>query len=447
MEHRAAAGVPRFGIVGQPRRGRSALARGGERRRMPASYNARSARRAVRFSACRAAGFSDGRAPLRRAQHMPISPISEIVDEIRAGRMVILVDEEDRENEGDLVLAAEHVSAQAINFMATHGRGLVCLTLTRARCEQIGLRPMVHRNGSAHGTAFTVSIEAAEGVSTGISAADRAHTTRVAVARNARPEDIVQPGHVFPLMAQEGGVLMRAGHTEAGCDLAQLAGLEPAAVICEIMNDDGTMARLPDLEGFAQRHGLKIGTIADLIEYRSRNESLIERTQQRRMRTAAGLLDAVLYRDRAGGGVHLALVKGDPAASTQPVLVRVHEPLSVMDALDRECSRHSWGLQQALERIGDEGCGVVVLLNAGETADEVAQRFAAPARDARSRGAAAALRNYGIGAQILRDVGVRRMRLLAAPRKMPSMAGFGLEVDGFEPPPQPADAAPCTPGS
>ncbi len=378
---------------------------------------------------------------------MPICPISEIVDEMRAGRMVVLVDEEDRENEGDLVLAAEHVSAESINFMATHGRGLICLALTRARCERLGLRPMVRNNGSAHGTAFTVSIEAAEGVSTGISAADRAHTVEVAVARNARAEDIVQPGHVFPLMAQDGGVLMRAGHTEAGCDLAQLAGLEPAAVICEIMNEDGTMARLPDLELFARRHGLKIGAIADLIEYRSRHESLIERAQQRDMLTAAGQVQALLYRDRAGGGVHLALVKGRPQGSEQPVLVRVHEPLSVLDVLDRQSTRHSWSVQQALERIGEAGCGVVVLLNVGEAADAVAQHFdAAPARE-RIRAGAAALRNYGIGAQILRDVGVRRMRLLAAPRRMPSMAGFGLEVDGFEPPPQPgAQALACASG-
>ena len=371
---------------------------------------------------------------------MPLSPIPEIVAEMQAGRMVILVDEQDRENEGDLVLAAQHVSPEAINFMAMHARGLICLTLTRARCEQIGLKPMVQHNGSSHGTAFTVSIEAAEGVSTGISAADRALTTRVAVAPHAKPADIVQPGHVFPLMAQDGGVLMRAGHTEAGCDLAALAGLEPAAVICEIMNDDGTMARLPDLETFAQRHGLKIGTIADLIEYRSRNESLIERVQQRPMDTPAGEMSAVLYRDRAGGGVHLALVRGDPRACDEPVLVRVHEPLSVMDVLDSRCTRHSWSVHQALQRVAQAGLGVVVLLNAGESADDVAQRFAEPALAPRPRAGAVALRNYGIGAQILRDLGVRRMRLLAAPRKMPSMTGFGLEIDGFEPPPHDAAA-------
>ena len=366
---------------------------------------------------------------------MPLSPIPEIVAELKAGRMVILVDEEDRENEGDLVLAAEHVTPEAVNFMATHGRGLICLTLTRERCERIGLKPMVQRNGSSHGTAFTVSIEAAEGVSTGISAADRAHTTRVAVARDAAPEDIVQPGHVFPLMAQDGGVLMRAGHTEAGCDLAGMAGLEPASVICEIMNEDGTMARLPDLEAFASRHGLKIGAIADLIEYRSRTESLIVRDGARDFVTPAGSMQAVLYRDRAGGGVHLALVHGDPAAAAGPVLVRVHEPLSVLDMLDGGASQHSWNLPQALARVRQAEAGVVVLLNAGEDAVSLAERFHANAPAPRPRGAAAALRTYGIGAQILRDLGVRRMRLLAAPRKMPSMTGFGLEVEGFEPPP------------
>ena len=366
---------------------------------------------------------------------MPLSPIPEIVAEMQAGRMVILVDEEDRENEGDLILAAQHVTPEAINFMATHARGLICLTLTRTRCEQIGLKPMVQHNGSSHGTAFTVSIEAASGVTTGISAADRAHTTRVAVAPNAKPADIVQPGHVFPLMAEEGGVLMRAGHTEAGCDLAGMAGLEPAAVICEIMNDDGTMARLPDLERFADHHGLKIGAIADLIEYRSRTESLIERMDARPMQTAFGTLQATLYRDRAGSGVHLALVHGQPEQARAPVLVRVHEPLSALDLLDAEATTHSWNLQQALARIAQAEAGVAVLLNAGESASAFARHFVALHRPAAPRGAAAALRNYGVGAQILRDLGVRRMRLLAAPRKMPSMTGFGLEVEGFEPPP------------
>ena len=235
-----------------------------------------------------------------------LSPIPELVAELAAGRMVILVDDEDRENEGDLVIAAEHATPEAINFMARHGRGLICLTLTRERCERLRLPPMTTRNGTVHGTAFTVSIEAATGVTTGISAADRARTIQAAVAREARPSDLVHPGHVFPLQARDGGVLMRAGHTEAGCDLASMAGLSPASVICEIMNDDGTMARLPELQLFARTHGLKIGSIADLIEHRSRHETLIERVAERRLLTAQGEFDCRVYRDTLGGA-HVAL--------------------------------------------------------------------------------------------------------------------------------------------
>ncbi len=366
---------------------------------------------------------------------MPLSPIPEIIAAIKAGEMVILVDEEDRENEGDLVLAAEHVTPQAINFMATHARGLICLTLTRQRCAQLGLKAMVEHNGSSHGTAFTASIEAAEGVTTGISAADRAHTIAVAVARNARPRDIVQPGHVFPLMAAEGGVLMRAGHTEAGCDLAGLAGLEPAAVICEVMNPDGTMARLPDLEGFARTHGLKIGAIADLIEYRSRTESLVRRLGEHPLQTPFGPLRAIAYADRAGNGRHLALVCGDPTAQREP-LVRVHEPLSFLDLLDGASTRHSWPLPAALERIVREGAGVAVLLNCGDSRDSFDAVFAQigdPAAHRLPKPGATALRDYGIGAQILRDLGIGRMRLLGAPRRMPSMTGYGLEIVGHEP--------------
>src|SRR5213076_826759 len=263
---------------------------------------------------------------------MSISPIPELVAELAAGRMVILVDDEDRENEGDLVLAADHVSPEAINFMARFGRGLICLTLSRERCERLQLPPMATRNGTRHGTAFTVSIEAATGVTTGISAADRARTVQAAVAKEAVAADLVQPGHIFPLLAQDGGVLMRAGHTEAGCDLASMAGLTSAAVICEIMKDDGTMARLPDLEVFAKEDGLKIGTIADLIEYRSRNETLIERVSRRKLATAHGEFDCSAFRDRTGG-LHLALTHGKWTPQDE-VLVRVHEPLSVMDLLD-----------------------------------------------------------------------------------------------------------------
>ncbi|MFM2187181.1 MAG: hypothetical protein RIR43_1753 [Pseudomonadota bacterium] len=364
---------------------------------------------------------------------MPISPIPELVADLAAGRMVILVDEEDRENEGDLVLAADHVTAQAINFMAKHGRGLICLTLTRERCERLRLPPMAARNGTKHSTAFTVSIEAATGVTTGISAADRAHTIAVAVSPHAQASDLVQPGHVFPLQAQDGGVLMRAGHTEAGCDLASMAGLSPAAVICEIMNDDGTMARLPDLEIFAREHGLKIGTIADLIQHRSHNESLIQRVGTRPLQTAQGTFDCTVFRDRTGH-THLALSCGQWAPQDE-VWVRVHEPLSLMDLLDQGATRHSWPLTSALAALQQQGRGVAVLLNAGEDAAALLGRAlpsdSVPA--AAATGSAMDLRTYGVGAQILRAMGVQRMKLMSNPRRMPSMTGYGLEVTGFLP--------------
>ena len=360
---------------------------------------------------------------------MPISPVPELVAELAAGRMVILVDEEDRENEGDLVLAAEHVTPEAINFMARHARGLICLTLTRERCERLHLPPMAPRNGGKHGTAFTISIEAASGVTTGISAADRARTVQAAVARDAKPSDLVQPGHIFPLQAQDGGVLMRAGHTEAGCDLAGMAGLLPAAVICEVMKDDGTMARLPDLQVFAREHGLKIGTIADLIGYRSRHETLIERIGARPLATPHGEFQCVAYRDK-GGGVHLALSHGR-FSERDEVLVRVHEPFTALDLLDTAGSGHSWPLHSALAALRRAPAGVAVLLNCGRDAAQLLpQLLPSEAAPAPPR-AAMDLRTYGIGAQILRDLGVRRMQLLGSPRRMPSMAGYGLEVSGF----------------
>ena len=366
---------------------------------------------------------------------MPISPVPELVAELAAGRMVILVDEEDRENEGDLVLAADHVSPEAINFMAKHGRGLICLTLTRERCERLRLPPMASRNGTKHGTAFTVSIEAATGVTTGISAADRARTVQAAVARHAQPSDLVQPGHIFPLLAQDGGVLMRAGHTEAGCDLAAMAGLTPAAVICEIMNDDGTMARLPDLERFAAEHGLKIGTIADLIHHRSHNESLIEPLGSRDIETAQGRFQCTAFRDRSSGGLHLALTVGRWADDDE-VPVRVHEPLSVMDLLDVGPSLHSWPLPAALAALQQGGRGAAVLLNVGNDAAALLGRVLPDAALERPAAAQMDLRTYGVGAQILRHLGVRRMKLLGNPRRMPSMTGYGLEVTGFLAAPQ-----------
>ena len=362
---------------------------------------------------------------------VPISPVEDIVADMRAGRIVILVDEEDRENEGDLVLAADHVTPDAINFMARFGRGLICLTLTKDRCERLNLPPMVPRNGTKMGTAFTVSIEAAEGVTTGISAADRARTVQVAVAPNAQAADLVQPGHIFPLQAVEGGVLMRAGHTEAGCDLAAMAGCTPAAVICEIMKDDGTMARLPDLQLFAAEHGLKIGTIADLIEHRSRVESLVQKVGSRPLNTAFGEFTAHAFRDEPSGALHLALVKGQWEASTS-VDVRVHEPLSVLDALEVGRGMHSWSLENSLRHIAAQGQGVAVLLNCGESAEQLLAQFEGTARSAQApeRGRMD-LRTYGVGAQILRECGVQRMRLMGNPRRMPSMTGYGLEITGY----------------
>ena len=360
-----------------------------------------------------------------------ISSAEDIAADIRAGRMVILVDEEDRENEGDLVLAADHVSAEAVNFMARYGRGLICLTLTRERCEMLQLPPMATRNGTKHSTAFTVSIEAAVGVTTGISAADRARTVQAAVAKNAKVSDLVQPGHIFPLQAVDGGVLMRAGHTEAGCDLAGMAGCSPAAVICEIMKDDGTMARLPDLQVFAAEHGLKIGTIADLIEHRSRNESLIENIGTRTIQTAFGEFTIHAFKDKPSQGVHLALVKGK-WSSQDTVSVRVHEPLSVLDALEIGRSMHSWSLDQSLAHIAKEGKGVAVLLNCGESAAQLLAQFEGTARasQAPERGRMD-LRTYGVGAQILRECGVHKMKLMGNPRRMPSMMGYGLEITGY----------------
>jgi len=356
-----------------------------------------------------------------------ISSAQEIIEEIKHGRMVVLVDDENRENEGDLVLAAEFSTAEHINFMAKHGRGLICLTLTEDRCRQLNLTKMVQRNGARMGTNFTVSIEAAEGVTTGISAADRARTVQAAVAKYAKPQDIVSPGHIFPLAAMDGGVLVRAGHTEAGCDLAKLAGCEPTSVICEILKDDGSMARLPDLMLFAAEHQLKIGTIADLIQYRAQTERLVERAAERTIQTPYGEMKLIAYRDKITKETHLALIKGEPNAA-QETLVRVHEPLSIFDLLDSSSCTHSWNTLDAMQVIARAESGVMVLLHQQETGEAIIERIQGADEKIRIN---QELRTYGIGSQILLDIGVSKMKLLATPRKMPSMTGFGLEVTGY----------------
>ena len=357
-----------------------------------------------------------------------ISPIQDIIADLKAGKIVVLVDEEDRENEGDLVFAAEFVTPEKINFMAKYGRGLICLTLTEAHCKQIDLPLMVRENGLPLATNFTLSIEAASGVTTGISAADRSRTVQAAADKNANPGDIVQPGHIFPLRAQNGGVLVRAGHTEAGCDLAQLAGLTPASVICEVLKDDGDMARLPDLMVFARQHQLKIGTIANLIEYRCQHEKLVERVARRKVQTAYGEFELATYIDKTTQRTHLALVKGEIRQDAE-TLVRVHEPLSVMDFLEQTDHAHSISVNQALQKIGQSSSGVLLLLHRGETSQDLRAKATLDAGSQRT--AQWDPRSYGIGAQILRDLNVGRMRLLATPHKMPSMVGFGLEVVGY----------------
>ena len=364
---------------------------------------------------------------------MPLCTIPEALAELRQGRMIILVDDEDRENEGDLTMAAEFVTPEAINFMAKHARGLVCLTLTQERCDQLGLAPMTRDNRSSFNTAFTTSIEAATGVTTGISAFDRARTIQVAVARDAKPDDIVQPGHIFPITAKQGGVLRRAGHTEAGCDLTALAGLTPASVICEIMNEDGSMARLPQLLEFADRHHIKIGTIADLISYRNRHESIVERVAENDMQTRAGSFHAIVYRDKPSQSIHLALIKGT-ISPEQETLVRVHQPVSLIDLLETGFTRHSWHLSDAMKTIQASERGILVLLNCNELPEEFLAKFGTIGKQRSHdvpQAASQTLRNYGIGAQILRDIGAGKIKLLANPKKMPSMTGFNLDIVGY----------------
>ncbi len=363
------------------------------------------------------------------------SSIDAVLDDLRQGKMAVIMDDEDRENEGDLIMAAERVRPEDVNFMARFGRGLICLTLTRERCRQLRLPLMVSDTDTQHRTNFTVSIEAAEGVTTGISAHDRAHTVITAVGAEAEPADLRQPGHIFPLMAQPGGVLTRAGHTEAGCDLARLAGFSPAAMIVEILNDDGSMARRPDLERFAQTHGLKMGTIADLIRYRLKNERSVERIYDQVVDTEYGAFRLCCYEDHVNKKVHIALVKGD-LNSTPPPLVRVHIKETLRDVVGVRSETLGWPLRAAMQRVARESSGVVVILRPEETPrdfmNSVQLLDARPASAATARGVGATVvRTYGIGAQILKDLGLKRMRVLSAPKQLQGLAAFDLEVTSY----------------
>lgn len=363
---------------------------------------------------------------------MSLNTPEELIADIRAGRMVILMDDEDRENEGDLVMAAECVQPEDINFMARFGRGLICVTLSKERCEQLNLPLMASNSPTSHGTNFTISIEAAEGVTTGISAADRAVTIQKAVAPEARPSDLVQPGHVFPLMAHPGGVLARAGHTEAGCDLARLAGFMPASVIVEILNEDGSMARRPDLEAFARQHDLKLGTIADLIHYRISNEKTVVRVAETPLNTEFGQFRLITYEDSIDKDLHMALVKGniDPE---QPALVRVHIENPISDLTGARSDQFGWPLRDVLKRIGESDAGVAVILCNQVANSEIVRLVQDLARSASDeariqRPNIRDLRTIGLGAQILSDIGVRKMRVLSAPKRIHAISGFGLEV-------------------
>ena len=357
---------------------------------------------------------------------MALNTAEELIEDIRAGKMVILMDDEDRENEGDIIVASECVTADHINFMARFARGLICMPMTRERCETLQLPLMAPRNGSGFGTKFTVSIEAAEGVTTGISAADRARTVQAAVARNAVAEDIVSPGHIFPLMAQPGGVLARAGHTEAACDLARMAGFEPSGVICEIMNDDGTMARRPELELFAEQHGLKIGTIADLIHYRMIHERTVERVSEQPLDTELGQFTLVTYRDEVEDTVHMALTRGE-ISPENPTLVRVHNMEPLRDLLMVTVPGR-WSLRAAMSEVAKAGSGVVLLLGNPLTGPQLLAQL-----NRQHSPSPATYSTVGAGSQILRDLGVRKMRLMSSPMKFNAISGFDLEVVEYLP--------------
>jgi 3,4-dihydroxy 2-butanone 4-phosphate synthase/GTP cyclohydrolase II len=362
------------------------------------------------------------------------SDIEDIIADIRDGKMVIMVDDENRENEGDLLMAAEKVRPEDINYMATHGRGLICLTLSRERCAQLRLPLMVTETDQHHATNFTISIEAAEGITTGISAHDRATTVQAAVAPSAKPEDLSQPGHVFPVVAQPGGVLIRAGHTEAGCDLARLAGLESAAVIVEILNEDGSMARRPDLEKFARMHNIRVGTIADLIRYRLVKERNVERIGEQVVQTEHGDFTMICYDDLVNRAVHIALIKGDLDKDDNP-LVRVHLQDTLGDVIGVKSRLLGWPLDSAIERIAQEDAGVIVVLREQESSrdfmDSVDSLDQASDDLTERRGGDSVFRTYGVGAQILRDLGLSKIRVLSAPKQMHAISGFDLEITEY----------------
>ena len=357
----------------------------------------------------------------------------ELISDFAEGRLIVLMDDESRENEGDLIMPAEKATPEAINFMARYGRGLICMPLTRERCAQLGLKPMVAENREAHRTQFTTSIDAASGVTTGISAADRAATVLAAVHPDASPSDLVQPGHVFPLMAEPGGVLTRAGHTEAGCDLARLAGLEPAAVLVEILNEDGTMARRPELEAFSREHGLKLGTIADLIRYRVTTEKTIRRVGECELPTRHGHFRLVAFQDTVEGRVHFALIAGEPGRSERPTLIRVHVSDSLSDLTNSRRDEHHWTISGAMERIASEGEGALIILRSQETEQDILSRV--HTYEQQDQGVVLPgienghdLRTFGLGTQILLDLGLPRVRVLGTPRRLLGVSGFGLEI-------------------
>ncbi len=362
---------------------------------------------------------------------MKFNTIEEIIEDLAEGKMVIIVDDEDRENEGDFLMAASKVRPEDINFMATHGRGLVCMPITVERCKQLALPLMVAQNNEEFSTNFTVSIEASEGVTTGISAYDRALTIRAAVAPDANSKSIVQPGHIFPLMAQPGGVLTRAGHTEAGCDLARLAGFEPAAAIVEILNDDGSMARRDDLFKIAEQHDLKIGTIEDLIRYRVQNEKTIVRKHEAELNTEFGKFKVIGYKDEASQRTHLALVKGE-VKEDEPVLVRVHVEDTLCDMLSLQEEGCSWPLRDVMHIMDEKNSGVIVVLrgaSSGSFLDRLRELDVNHEKQAEyDESSPTALKTFGIGAQILSDVGVKKMRVMSAPKQFHGLAGFGLEI-------------------